>query len=156
MTSQALFTRAGAVACLLVLPALAIAQLPSGLKTPGAASKVTAKQVCAPDYQASKPVAKWQRDEALERYGIRPETFTGDLDHLIPVSLGGSNDPDNLWPQHSAADLTPAAKDQLGAKLHELVCGNTLTLKAAQDAIRKDWVKAYKQYVQTGNAASGK
>jgi len=72
------------------------------------------------------------------------------------VSLGGSNDPDNLWPQHSAGDLTPAAKDQLGAKLHELVCGNTLTLKAAQDAIRKDWVKAYKQYVQTGNAASGK
>mgnify|MGYP003694654361 CR=1 FL=1 len=38
-----------------------------------------------------------------KRYGVRPEGFSGELDHLVPISLGGSNDPDNLWPFHAQA-----------------------------------------------------
>ena len=31
------------------------------------------------DFETSaKPIAKWQRDQALEKYGKRPEDFTGD------------------------------------------------------------------------------
>ena len=36
----------------------------------------------------------------------------------------------------------------LELKLHQLVCDKTHKLKDAQDAIRKDWVKAYNQYVK--------
>ena len=77
----------------------AAAQLPSAFQTPGNKGRANEAQVCAADYEASvKPMAKWQRDQALERYGKRPEDFTGELDHLIPISLGGTNDPENLWP----------------------------------------------------------
>ena len=130
------------------VPALAAAQLPSSFQTPGAKGKANEAQVCAADFEASvKPIAKWQRDQALERYGKRPEDFTGELDHLIPVSLGGTNDLDNLWPLPSNKDMGPEQKKALEVKLHQMVCDKTITLKAAQEAIKKDWVKAYTTYV---------
>ena len=137
-----------AAAVIVGVPAFAAAQLPSTFQTPGAKGKANDAQVCAADFEASvKPIAKWQRDQALERYGKRPEDFTGELDHLIPIALGGTNDPDNLWPLPSSKEMGPEQKKALDLKLHEMVCAKTLTLKAAQDAIKKDWVKAYAQYV---------
>jgi hypothetical protein len=135
------------------VPALAAAQLPSSFQTPGNKSKANEAQVCAADYEASvKPIAKWQRDQAIERYGRRPEDFTGELDHLIPLSLGGTNDPDNVWPMPPSKTMGPEQKQALDLKLHQLVCDKTLKLKDAQDAIKKDWVKAYNQYVRGGTA----
>ena len=137
-----------AAAVLVGVPSFAAAQLPSSFQTPGAKGKANDAQVCAADFEASaKPIAKWQRDQALERYGKRPEDFTGELDHLIPISLGGTNDPDNLWPIPSNKEMGPEQKKALDLKLHEMVCAKTITLKAARDAIKKDWVKAYAQYV---------
>ena len=131
------------------VPAMAAAQLPSSFQTPGNKGKASEAQVCAADFEASvKPIAKWQRDQALERYGRRPEDFTGELDHLIPLSLGGTNDPDNLWPLPANKDIGPTQKKELELKLHERVCAKTLKLKDAQDAIKKDWVKAYNEYVK--------
>jgi hypothetical protein len=127
----------------------AAAQLPSAFQTPGNKSRANEAQVCAADFEASvKPMAKWQRDQALERYGKRPEEFTGELDHLIPISLGGTNDPENLWPLPANKDMGPAEKKALDQKLHQMVCDKTIKLKDAQDAIKKDWVKAYDQYVK--------
>jgi len=138
-----------AAAVLIGVPSFAAAQLPSEFQTPGGKTKANEAQVCAADFEASaKPVAKWQRDQALERYGKRPEDFTGELDHLIPIALGGSNDPDNLWPLPANKDMGPAQKKALEVKLLQLVCDKTLKLKDAQDAIKKDWVKAYTQYVK--------
>jgi ribonuclease HII len=131
------------------VPALAGAQLPSSFQTPGAKGKANEAQICAADFEATvKPIAKWQRDQALEKYGKRPEDFTGELDHLIPVSLGGSNDPDNLWPLPDSKTMGPAQKKELDLKLHQMVCDKAIKLKDAQDAIKKDWVKAYNEYVK--------
>jgi hypothetical protein len=136
-------------AAIIGVSSYAAAQLPSAFQTPGNKSKASEAQVCAADFEASvKPMAKWQRDQALERYGKRPEDFTGELDHLIPISLGGTNDPENLWPLPANKDMGPAEKKALDQKLHQLVCDKTLKLKDAQDAIKKDWVKAYNQYVK--------
>ena len=148
MTVRMAWFRFMAASAIIGVPAFAAAQLPSSFQTPGSKGKANEAQVCAADFEASvKPVAKWQRDQALERYGKRPEDFTGDLDHLIPVSLGGTNDPENLWPIASNKDMGPEQKKALDVKLHQLVCDKTITLKVAQDAIKKDWVKAYAQYV---------
>ena len=149
MTVRSAWLSFMAVAAVVGVPAIAAAQLPSSFQTPGAKGKANEAQVCAADFETSaKPVAKWQREQALERYGKRPEDFTGELDHLIPVSLGGSNDVENLWPLPDNKDMGPAQKKELDLKLHQMVCDKTLTLKAAQDAIKKDWVKAYNQYVK--------
>ena len=141
------------VAGVLAAPSIATAQLPS-YKTPGATAKVKMERLCAADFATSqKPVANWQRNEALERYGVRPEQFSGELDHLVPVALGGSNDPDNLWPFRGTGAFTFSAKQALGIKLHDMVCSGKMSLKDAQDAFRKDWTKAYQQHVTALNAA---
>ena len=138
---------------LLALPAIAAAQLQNGAYTPGAADKVDVKKLCAAGLESSsKPVSGWQRDEALTRYGIRPESFDGALERLIPASLGGNNDPANLFPFHPRGEFTLDAKKELGDKLHQLVCDGKLPLKDAQALFKKDWTKAYKQYMQPLNA----
>ena len=43
--------------------------------------------------------------------------------------------------------MGPDQKNALDLKLHQMVCDKTIKLKDAQDAIKKDWVKAYNQYV---------
>jgi hypothetical protein len=143
-------------AAALALPAIANAQLANTYYTPGAAQKVDVKQLCSAQFDASvKPVTNRQKDEALTRYGIRPESFDGALDHLIPVSLGGTNDPDNLYPFHAQGEYTLQAKEQLATKLRELVCDGKVSLKQAQDAFKKDWTKSYKQYLGAMNAPGG-
>lgn len=149
MVVRTAWLRLMAAAALIGVPSYAAAQLPSSFQTPGNKSKVNEAQVCAADFEASvKPMAKWQHDQALERYGKRPEDFTGELDHLIPISLGGTNDPDNLWPLPANKDMGPEQKKALDLKLHQMVCDKTIKLKDAQDAIKKDWVKAYNEYVK--------
>jgi hypothetical protein len=142
-----------AIAGALALPAISAAQLPLHDRTPGAAAKVDTKLLCSDGFSATiKPVSGWQQDEALTRYGIRPQGFDGTLDHLIPAALGGTNSPDNLFPFHAQGDFTLEAKNALAIKLRELVCDGSLPLKAAQDLFKKDWTKAYRQYVQPLNA----
>jgi hypothetical protein len=149
MTVRTVWFSFAAAVVVVGVPAMALAQLPSSFQTPGNKGKANEAQICAADYEASvKPVAKWQREQALERYGKRPEDFTGELDHLIPISLGGSNDPDNLWPLPANKEMGPEQKKALDAKLHELVCNKTIKLKDAQDSVKKDWVKAYNEYVK--------
>ena len=145
-----------AVACAIALPTIAAAQLPNGLYTPGKTEKIDVKQLCAAASDAAaKPTTDWQKAEALTRYGLRPERFDGVLEHLVPVSLGGTNDPDNLYPFHPQGEFTLDAKAQLAAKLHALVCDGKLSLKQAQDVFKKDWTRGYKQYVQAMNAPGG-
>jgi hypothetical protein len=140
-------------AAALAAPSIAMAQRPSGYKTPGATAKVKMEELCGPDFAKSlKPVSNWQRTEALERYGLRPDGFSGELDHLVPVSLGGSNDPDNLWPFRASGAFTLDAKQALASKLQGLVCARKLSLKDAQDAFRKDWTLAYQVHMKAVNA----
>jgi hypothetical protein len=140
-------------ACALALPAVATAQLPNDYKTPGATVKASSAQICSVDFASkAKPDAGWQQTEALERYGVRAQGFSGDLDHLIPVSLGGSNDPDNLWPFHAQGEFTLDAKNALAAKLRDMVCAGKISLKDAQDAFKKDWTKAYRTHMSSLNA----
>ena len=152
MIGRRLFLYGCLTAGALAAPSIATAQQPS-YKTPGAAAKVKMEQLCAPDFAASlKPVSNWQRREALERYGVRPEGFSGDLDHVVPAVLGGTNDPDNLWPFHASGSYTLEAKQALAIKLHDMVCAGSMSLKDAQDAFRKDWTKAYQRHMTALNA----
>ena len=71
-----------------------------------------------------------------------------EVDHLISLELGGANTIDNLWPQPYDGEWNAHDKDRLEGKLYRLVCvDKTITLKEAQDAIKTDWVAAYKKYV---------
>lgn len=50
-------------------------------------------------------VATWRKDDICERDGVyNRSNFT--VDHLIPLSHGGSNHDDNLWCQHKSINVT--------------------------------------------------
>jgi len=67
-----------------------------------------------------------------------------ELDHLIPLTLGGANDASNLWPQLGPV---PNPKDRVEVDLHRWVCGvqgaaAESRLKSARLAIAADWTTA--------------
>jgi hypothetical protein len=77
-------------------------------------------------------------DVAYPAYSI-PAGSVSELDHLVPLELGGSDDISNLWPE---AGSIPNPKDAVERELNRAVCSGTMTLAAAQRAISADWLTA--------------
>ncbi len=67
-----------------------------------------------------------------------------EVDHIIPLAIGGSNDIANLYPE--AKDPPPGfrEKDVVEVFLQEQVCSGQADLRAAQSAIAHDWLSIYK------------
>jgi hypothetical protein len=131
--------------------------LPKRELTPGATRPdVTVTDICTPGYGKNvRNVSSSLKSRVYELYGV-----TGDLsgvcsgnegcelDHLIPLGLGGSNDLANLWPQsYDTHPWNAHVKDKLENYLHDAVCSEKMTLGAAQRAISEDWIEAYKKYL---------
>lgn len=68
-----------------------------------------------------------------------PNRTTSELDHLVSLELGGSNDARNLWIEPGKL---PNPKDAVENSLHRAVCAHKVTLAAAQEAIATDWTTA--------------
>jgi len=74
--------------------------LPDPKLTPGETFDVSAQDICVPGYAKKvRAVPAWLKRQAYAEYEIT-EHEPGDyeVDHLIPLSLGGSNSIRNLWP----------------------------------------------------------
>jgi len=93
-----------------------------------------------------------RRDEVLRRYGLPPGTHPDyEIDHLIPLCLGGSDDPCNLWPQprRSLEETWNAeAKDRLERLICNMVCDGQIDIAAAQEAFATDWIAGYQRYYE--------
>ena len=93
-----------------------------------------------------------RRDEILTRYGLPPGDHPDyEIDHLIPLCLGGSDDSSNLWPEPRRT-IEPTwnaeAKDRLERFMCDMVCSGQLDIGTAQEAIAKDWIAAYHKYYE--------
>ena len=140
-----------------VTPSSAQAAPPSGVPlpdarlTPGAAfPAVTTTQICAPGYtRRVRDVPAALKEAVFRRYAVRypPPAGAFEVDHLIPLELGGSNDVVNLWPQPRRGSFGAAAKDHLENRLHAEVCAGRLDLAAAQRDIAANW---YAEWVRAG------
>ena len=80
-------------------------------------------------------------DIAYPAYGT-PSSEKTELDHLVPLELGGSNDATNLWPEYPPS---PNPKDKVEDALNAAVCDGRVSLAAAQQAIASDWMTAGKR-----------
>ena len=90
-------------------------------------------------------ITEREKQASLLAYGDHRPLHFYEYDHLVALELGGArNDARNLWPEPGA---TPNPKDSLEARLHARVCDGEMSLSAAQLAIARDWVAAYKRFI---------
>ena len=77
-----------------------------------------------------------------------------ELDHLIPISIGGAPlDMRDLWLQPRQGQANAGDKNVLAYVLWRLVCTHQVLLDAAQRDISHDWTKAYQLHATPGNIA---
>ena len=123
--------------------------LPNPSLTPGATFDVTPSDICVSGYSSKvRDVPEAVKKQAYAAYGIashRPKEY--EVDHLISLELGGSNDIKNLWPEsYETQPWNAHVKDKLGNHLHKLICDGKIDIHEAQREIATDWIAAYKKY----------
>lgn len=113
---------------------------PNAVLTPGATiADITAETVCADGYaQSVESVSVQVTDQVFAAYGlidVNRDEF--ELDHLVPIELGGSNDIKNLWPEPKleAGQNGAVDKNAIEAQLRDAVCAHHLKLPDAQAAV---------------------
>jgi hypothetical protein len=116
---------------------------------------VTKSQVCVSGYaRGVRNVPQSVKNKAYAEYGItRHRSGEYEVDHLVSLELGGSNDISNLWPEIATPKPGFHEKDKVENYLHSQVCKGAMTLKAAQIAIATNWLAVYQSMPQ--NAKSG-
>jgi hypothetical protein len=114
---------------------------PSSSLTPGDVFvDATVDVICVPGYSAgARDVSASTRTSVFESYGVGgADRSKYELDHLIPLELGGSNDEKNLWPQPLSASGSDAHdKDAAENAFHAAVCSGQVDLAAAQAGIMR-------------------
>lgn len=85
------------------------------------------------------PEAQTERFKFDAEYAGYATSGRTELDHLVPLELGGSNDATNLWPEPGAS---PNPKDSTERALNRAVCEGRIPLAAAQNAIASNWTTA--------------
>jgi len=122
--------------------------LPDPDCTPGAIfPDATIDEICVSGYSAKvRDVSISLKKKVFADYGIEyPVPFGSyEVDHLVPLSIGGSNDVANLWPKAADPVLGFFEKNVVANYLREEVCGGKISLGAAQEQIAKDWTLIYK------------
>jgi hypothetical protein len=136
-------------------------QLPDPRCTPGSIDPAVTQAdigstICRKGYTKTvrPPEAQTERfkfDVAYPAYGT-PQSEQTELDHLVSLELGGSNDAANLWPE---SPPTPNPKDDVENALNKAVCDGQVTLAAAQNAIASDWLTAEAKLGLTGAGSTG-
>jgi hypothetical protein len=81
-----------------------------------------------------------------------------EIDHVIPLALGGADSDADLWPQPRRSiepEWNAERKDRLEWRVADMVCNGQLDLAVAQEGIRDDWVDAYQTYMPTALTGIG-
>lgn len=124
--------------------------LPNRIVTYGAVDiEATVEKICTVGYTKSvRNVNSSKKKVVYMLYKeANPNKDSYEVDHLISLQLGGSNEINNLWPQSYTTEWNAHDKDRLENKMHKLVCDGKLDLPTAQYEISTDWISAYKKYI---------
>ncbi|HUW46343.1 MAG TPA: HNH endonuclease signature motif containing protein, partial [Dehalococcoidia bacterium] len=123
--------------CLLFVATAAFAvNVPDSKITPGDARSVTQQVLCTTSTKLVRNVPESEKKQAYKNYGVSGGDHTGycngaggcEVDHLISLELGGSNDIKNLWPEPYFGACNAHDKDKLENKLHKMICSNKISI----------------------------
>jgi hypothetical protein len=123
---------------------------PDPTLTPGAVRTIDLGEICS---RGTRQLRHWDRtrdDRVMAEYGLPAGPHPDfEIDHLIPLGIGGADSDANLWPEPRRSiepQWNVETKDRLEWKLRDLVCSGQLDVVAAQRAIADDWVEAYGRF----------
>ena len=122
-------------------------RLPDRSCSPGGYyEKATRRKICRSGYARKvRQVTASGKDAVYAEYRIRHHSArTYEVDHIVPLELGGSNARGNLFPEPAGRQLGFHQKDRLENRLHTVVCSGGRSLRSAQRAIARDWLRAYR------------
>jgi hypothetical protein len=112
--------------------------------SPGAVFvNATVDIICVPGYSASvRAVSESLKNQVYRSYNVYSrEPYEYEIDHIVSLQLGGSNDIANLYPEKYNMTLGAHDKDRVENLLHRMVCNGSISLQQAQYDIAYNWTK---------------
>lgn len=120
---------------------------PDARLTPGAVATSDPAVFCHAGYSRSvRHTSGRVKRDVYRAYGIDRRSGHYEMDHLVPLALGGADVPENLWPEERDIEWGAEVKDRLEWRLVQLVCGRAVDAGQAQHDIATDWIAAYGKY----------
>jgi hypothetical protein len=105
----------------------------------------TKEKICVPGYASSvRNVTQSTKNKVYAAYGVKtrkPGQY--EVDHLVSLQLGGSNDISNLWPEPATPKPGFHEKDRVENYLHDQICDGNISLRQAQIEIATNWLAVY-------------
>jgi hypothetical protein len=143
----------------LALPAWADSTIvPDPILTRGAVRTTDVGEICS---HGTRELRHWDRerdDRIMAEYSLPPGAHPDyEIDHLIPLGIGGADADLNLWPEPRRSiepTFNAERKDRLEWKLRDLICSGAIDVREAQRAIADDWVETYQRLFGNGAGAT--
>jgi 5-methylcytosine-specific restriction endonuclease McrA len=126
--------------------------------TPGATRKLSKKTICSTRWGIDKRyVTQRMKQGVYESYGLSgpkdkccvPDKHGRrcEIDHLVPRSLGGADEVENLWPQpYGSQPWNATRKDRLEVRVSKEYCKGNISLEVARGMMTGDYRIAYRHY----------
>ncbi len=124
--------------------------LPDRLCSPGAYySRLTKPVICAESFRTStiRDVPQSEKFQVEREYGMAA-TYYGhsiEIDHIVPLELGGSNAIANLFPEPGSGPANYHVKDALENRAKTEVCDGQLSLRTARRGFARNWEALYRR-----------
>jgi hypothetical protein len=111
-------------------------------------SKLTKAVICSSGFRTStiRNVPQTEKFAVEREYGMAA-TYYGysiEIDHIVPLELGGSNSIANLFPEPGKGTANYHFKDHLENRLRDLVCSGGMSLHSARLGISHNWKTLYR------------
>jgi hypothetical protein len=130
-----------------------IAIRPNPLEVPGSYFKqITLDDIKKSGYSKSvRDVPESLKRKICERDGVKwADRDRWECDHLIPLCLGGTNDPTNLWMQPHFGEWNSLQKDACERRALQEVRDEKQDLRKIQIAFARDWTVLAKDLFEVG------
>ena len=139
------------VAIGIALPVLAeeLPIRPDDTLTPGVVGSAEFADVCGlvdgQTYsQRHRETTQKMKNEAYAAYSVNKAGREFEIDHRVPLCIGGADDPRNLWPELGWQHPSFHDKDRLEARVCRAVCRTrTMTLAEGQAIFLGDWIAGF-------------
>jgi hypothetical protein len=132
---------------------------PNPSLTLGAVLTTDASTICAPGYASSvRDVSTATKKEVYAEYGVSYPQPLGayEVDHFIPLEIGGSNDISNLWLEPATPTPGFHQKDQFENFEHAQVCNGTISVAEAQRRMVSDWYFYWQEEDKSATATTSR